>query len=193
MPLRAIARLIQTMLYAKRFFPYYVYNILGGIEEDGSSHLVSLPPRLRLSPLSASVSLSLSIRGRVNDARPIGSGAVYSFDPVGSYEREACRAAGAAQSLVQPFLDNQVSQIQPQHARYKNARVREATLDGRGHRACFEPPEPAMLRRPLATSQGHETTLQWLLFLNTGESGLLTAPIAPQSPTRRARHPRTRC
>jgi hypothetical protein len=28
---------------------------------------------------------------------------------VGSYEREACRAAGAAQSLLQPFLDNQVS------------------------------------------------------------------------------------
>jgi 20S proteasome subunit beta 6 len=71
MPLRAIARLIQTMLYAKRFFPYYVYNILGGIEEDGS-------------------------------------GAVYSFDPVGSYEREACRAAGAASSLIQPFLDNQI-------------------------------------------------------------------------------------
>ncbi|THH05895.1 hypothetical protein EW145_g4464 [Phellinidium pouzarii] len=71
MPLRAIARLIQTMLYAQRFFPYYVYNILGGIEDDGS-------------------------------------GAVYSFDPVGSYERETCRAAGAAQSLVQPFLDNQI-------------------------------------------------------------------------------------
>jgi 20S proteasome subunit beta 6 len=71
MPLRAIARLIQTMLYARRFFPFYVYNILGGIEDDGS-------------------------------------GAVYSFDPVGSYEREACRAAGAAQSLVQPFLDNQI-------------------------------------------------------------------------------------
>jgi len=71
MPLRAIARLIQTMLYAKRFFPYYVHNILGGIEEDGT-------------------------------------GAVYSFDPVGSYEREACRAAGAASSLIQPFLDNQI-------------------------------------------------------------------------------------
>ena len=39
MPLRAIARLIQTMLYAQRFFPYYVYNILGGIEDDGQ-HLV---------------------------------------------------------------------------------------------------------------------------------------------------------
>ncbi|QRW19841.1 amino-terminal nucleophile aminohydrolase [Rhizoctonia solani] len=72
MPIKAIARLIQTMLYAQRFFPYYVYNILSGIEEDGT-------------------------------------GAVYSFDPVGSYEREACRAAGAAQSLVQPFLDNQAS------------------------------------------------------------------------------------
>lgn len=39
MPLRAIARMIQTMLYAQRFFPYYVYNILGGIEEDGE-HLL---------------------------------------------------------------------------------------------------------------------------------------------------------
>ena len=35
MPLRSIARLIQTMLYARRFFPFYVYNILGGIEDDG--------------------------------------------------------------------------------------------------------------------------------------------------------------
>lgn len=43
MPLRAIARLIQTMLYARRFFPFYVYNILGGIEEDGmSNHLILL-------------------------------------------------------------------------------------------------------------------------------------------------------
>jgi len=36
MPLPAIARMIQTMLYARRFFPYYVYNILGGVEEDGA-------------------------------------------------------------------------------------------------------------------------------------------------------------
>lgn len=71
MPLRAIARLIQTMLYSRRFFPYYVNNILGGIEDDDT-------------------------------------GAVYSFDPVGSYERERCRAAGAASALVQPFLDNQI-------------------------------------------------------------------------------------
>jgi len=42
MPLRAIARLIQTMLYGRRFFPYYVYNILGGIEEDGAANLLPL-------------------------------------------------------------------------------------------------------------------------------------------------------
>ncbi|ORY24191.1 nucleophile aminohydrolase [Naematelia encephala] len=71
MPLKSIARMIQTILYGKRFFPYYVYNILGGIEEDGT-------------------------------------GAVYSYDPVGTYERESCRAAGAAQSILQPFLDNQI-------------------------------------------------------------------------------------
>jgi 20S proteasome subunit beta 6 len=38
-----------------------------------------------------------------------GHGAVYSYDPVGSYEREQCRAAGAAASLIMPFLDNQVN------------------------------------------------------------------------------------
>ncbi|KAJ7644791.1 proteasome subunit [Roridomyces roridus] len=71
MSLHAIARLIQSMLYQRRFFPFYVSNILGGIEDDGS-------------------------------------GAVYSFDAVGSYERETCRVAGAAAALVQPFLDSQM-------------------------------------------------------------------------------------
>jgi 20S proteasome alpha/beta subunit len=59
------------MLYGKRFFPYYVYTIIGGLDSEGK-------------------------------------GAVYSFDPVGSYEREQCRAGGAAASLIMPFLDNQV-------------------------------------------------------------------------------------
>ena len=56
MSLRAIARLIQTMLYAKRFFPYYVYNILGGIEEDGQ--WCRLFPTLRLRPF---ISISTSV------------------------------------------------------------------------------------------------------------------------------------
>lgn len=71
MPLHSIARMLSTILYSKRFFPYYVYNILGGIDEQGK-------------------------------------GAVFSYDPVGSYERQVCNASGAAQGLIQPFLDNQV-------------------------------------------------------------------------------------
>lgn len=38
-----------------------------------------------------------------------GVGAIYSFDPVGSYEREQCRAGGSASSLIMPFLDNAVN------------------------------------------------------------------------------------
>ena len=37
-----------------------------------------------------------------------GKGCVYSFDPVGSYERETYRAGGSASALLQPLLDNQV-------------------------------------------------------------------------------------
>ena len=70
----SVAQLMQVVLYQKRFFPYYSFNILGGLDEEGR-------------------------------------GAVYSFDPVGSYEREGYRAGGSAASLVQPFLDNQVMHI----------------------------------------------------------------------------------
>lgn len=68
----ACAQRLSHILYNKRFFPFYVQAILGGIDEEGK-------------------------------------GALYSYDPVGSYEREYCRAAGAAASLIMPFLDNQVN------------------------------------------------------------------------------------
>jgi 20S proteasome subunit beta 6 len=72
MSVAACAQRLSHLLYGKRFFPYYVHAILGGVDEDGK-------------------------------------GALYSYDPVGSYEREQCRAAGAASSLIMPFLDNQVN------------------------------------------------------------------------------------
>ncbi|PGH07609.1 20S proteasome subunit beta 6 [Blastomyces parvus] len=72
MSVKACAQRLATILYSKRFFPYYVHAILAGIDEEGK-------------------------------------GALYSYDPVGSYEREYCRAAGAAASLIMPFLDNQVN------------------------------------------------------------------------------------
>ena len=72
MSVSACAQRLSHILYNKRFFPYYVHAILGGLDEQGK-------------------------------------GALYSYDPVGSYEREQCRAAGAASSLIMPFLDNQVN------------------------------------------------------------------------------------
>lgn len=33
---------------------------------------------------------------------------MFSFDPVGSYERETYRAGGSASAMLQPLLDNQV-------------------------------------------------------------------------------------
>ncbi|KAF2842816.1 N-terminal nucleophile aminohydrolase [Patellaria atrata CBS 101060] len=85
MSVAACAQRLSHILYQKRFFPYYVTAILGGLDEEGK-------------------------------------GALYSYDPVGSYEREQCRAAGAAASLIMPFLDNQVN--------YKNQYVLGS---GEGH------------------------------------------------------------
>ena len=72
MSLGACAQRLSHILYNKRFFPFYVQCILGGLDEEGK-------------------------------------GALYSYDPVGSYERESCRSAGSASSLIMPFLDNQVN------------------------------------------------------------------------------------
>ncbi|KAF2456703.1 nucleophile aminohydrolase [Lineolata rhizophorae] len=63
-----------------------------------------------------------------------GRGALYSYDPVGSYEREQCRAGGAAASLIMPFLDNQVN--------FKNQNVPGS---GQGH--ALEPRKPYDLPR----------------------------------------------
>ncbi|KAL4219536.1 Proteasome subunit beta type-1 [Mactra antiquata] len=67
----AVAAMLSTILYYRRFFPYYVYNIVAGIDDEGK-------------------------------------GCVFSFDPVGSYEREPYRAGGSASSMLQPLMDNQV-------------------------------------------------------------------------------------
>ena len=69
----SIAQMLSTTLYYKRFFPYYTYNIIAGLDSTGK-------------------------------------GAVYSFDPVGSYEREVYRAGGSCSAMLQSFLDNQIGQ-----------------------------------------------------------------------------------
>ncbi|KAF2200134.1 N-terminal nucleophile aminohydrolase [Delitschia confertaspora ATCC 74209] len=94
MSVAACAQRLSHILYGKRFFPYYVHAILGGLDEEGR-------------------------------------GALYSYDPVGSYEREQCRAAGAAASLIMPFLDNQVN--------FKNQYVPDS---GSGHELQEKPRTP---------------------------------------------------
>lgn len=37
----AIAAMLSTILYGRRFFPYYVYNIIGGLDEEGKRFSVS--------------------------------------------------------------------------------------------------------------------------------------------------------
>ena len=53
-----------------------------------------------------------------------GKGALYSYDPAGSYKRDDCAAAGAAASLIMPFLDNQVS-LNNQYVRRKGVGAME--------------------------------------------------------------------
>jgi hypothetical protein len=67
----AMAQMLAITLYGRRFFPYYVWNTLGGLDTDGS-------------------------------------GAVFSYDPVGNFEKRKWNCAGSAGHLIQPFLDSQV-------------------------------------------------------------------------------------
>ncbi|KAI7690403.1 hypothetical protein SSS_02757 [Sarcoptes scabiei] len=72
MSTEAIAQLVSNLLYSKRFFPYYVSNMVVGLDIDGI-------------------------------------GVVYSYDPVGSFDRYEYSASGSSSALIQPLLDNQVA------------------------------------------------------------------------------------
>ena len=96
MSCQATAAMISTMLYYRRFFPFYCYNIVGGLDEEGVCILITKALRKHRFQVTRLLFFP-------------GKGAIYSYDPVGSYQREFFKAAGSASALLQPLLDNQVS------------------------------------------------------------------------------------
>lgn len=71
MSVKSVAQLLSNTLYGRRQFPFYTFNVLAGIDEDGS-------------------------------------GSVFSYDAVGSFERQKYSAQGTGSNLVIPMLDSQV-------------------------------------------------------------------------------------
>ncbi|XP_074604655.1 proteasome beta6 subunit [Brevipalpus obovatus] len=50
----AVAQLVSNMLYSRRFFPYYVYNTVAGIDKDGQGFIYSYDPVGSYEPLKCS-------------------------------------------------------------------------------------------------------------------------------------------
>lgn len=101
-----MAQLLSNTLYFKRFFPYYAFNVLGGLDSEGKSK------GYFSWILSQIFSASLLIFSRLLKFIE-GKGCVFTYDAVGSYERVGYSAQGSGATLITPFLDNQLKSPSP--------------------------------------------------------------------------------
>lgn len=103
----AIAQMLSTTLYGRRFFPFYAFNIVGGLDKDGATRCCRRPARSAHShPARRFICVCVFLR-----CARAGKGAVFTYDAVGSYERVRSAAQGAAQKLMIPLLDNLVRAV----------------------------------------------------------------------------------
>lgn len=87
--LNAAAYFMSSEMYKRRFSPFFVGNVMAGISEGNEPAAFLLQNNNFLSTY-------------------VGRGYVYSYDPIGHIERQDYIAAGSAEKLLQPILDNQV-------------------------------------------------------------------------------------
>lgn len=101
----AMGQLLSNTLYYKRFFPYYSFNVLGGLDNEGN----------RLSVVSSLVFVVFAGKDAytIPFINPVGKGCVFTYDAVGSYERVGYSSQGSGSTLIMPFLDNQLKSPSP--------------------------------------------------------------------------------
>ena len=121
----AVGQLLATTLYNRRFFPYYTFNVVGGLDDSGRSK-----QRMNTLMLAYSKDFLASLLDRIaeeneshlfvhacvavcsndfNHFWTTGEGIVFSYDAVGCFEKMKYTVSGTGQALIEPFLDNMVA------------------------------------------------------------------------------------
>lgn len=100
----AVAQLLGNTLYYRRFFPYYAFNVLAGVDSEGIYIHGRDGSKFIYPFIHSLISILLKYITMLT-----GKGAVFSYDAVGSHERVEYSASGSGQAFVIPLLDNIVS------------------------------------------------------------------------------------
>lgn len=124
----AVGQLLATTLYNRRFFPYYTFNVVGGLDDSGRSK--QRTNALMLAYSKDFLASLLNVLAEENESHlfvrscgavcsndfnhfphfwTTGEGIVFSYDAVGCFEKMKYTVSGTGQALIEPFLDNMVA------------------------------------------------------------------------------------